>query len=698
MNSEIICNGFKGILRASEELQHEKTNFQYLSGGRNVVSDLQGNYYVMTGWEQIYSLTGITSSNLYYSTTLRRLLWTTGTTIYILNPDTNAVNTGGTAIVGSSNVSWEEWPAQSVVLVHDGFNLYKMFADGTMANIAGAPAAQAIKIFKDTLFIADQTSIHPSTQGDYTTFSSDDIISVPKGGQYVLAFSELDGILRAHKGGTIYAISGSVFSGAPDQKDLQVVDLKVSRSAISKYAVWVEDKLEYFIAYDGIYVTKGGKPERITRNIDPLLSEFWSNWPTQASVAPFNSVWGVDTGARYMLFNFTDGNGDGNHLWRYNTETGDWMEIILTDRIPVSLAFSVDHIRTFIGFADVVGCFSNVSTFDGDVITGVIVTNLIDNGFRLQDKQWCELFPYPGDDNSLIVYAGAEGFYPTHPLTNEVNGDTSTDAYEIGPNLWGKLLSLRFSKDGGGKFLCGGFSLGVDGSEEQANNRTWAEARKYATETMMANAPIIQAGSVTLSAGQHSATLPGSVALPEIAATMWTYRGSSNSKVVRLDGSTAVIDNSITVSAGDKLYYVVMAPSRQLFDSYIRGDSVKISTAKYIYHNLNVVPDAVFGITNENTPIVIDNFDARRMLVTPFSAESQLDWIVVKNGTIDNYFRVGFTSGGGTISHGLGVMPSSLILYPDVQHCPTWRITGLTSTTFTYTSSDSSVFFWMVVR
>lgn len=693
--NELVIAGFRGIVRQTDSPELEKAQPVFLAGGQNAVMDLYGNAYVMTGFSALSAAFASTPIyNIHYSPAIRRILCSNAAgDLYSVHPTTGAITTVAGAFAANAQLTYGEWPQTARVYISDGTS-YKRFDGAALsANIAGLGNGTVLHAHKNHMFAVHGVTLNPSTVNDPETFSSGDGIICDEGGDVVTALTTMGGVLHAHKRGTIYQVTGEAFAGTA--KDPQRINLNTGRGAVGRFAAWVEDGVEYFIAFDGLYRGNGPESERISKAIDGSLAGIWDGLNVSGAVCPFVPTWGPDAGSRYILFLFSSVSSSDRVLWRYCIDTGDWMRIVM-GRDTHGFAHSSDYARTW--FADdKMYQWDNVSTFAGSAISGAIITNPIDAGTRLRDKPWSHLHMNQVDHNDLTVTVGYDGLFPS--LATKRASDKSVAEL---PRFSSHLIQVALAQTGGGRPISSGFSLYYDGEKPDNSHRDAAVSRRRSAVKHMADAPLIKSGTVTLTAGQATATVThGMGVAPQ--SVFACHQGWTGVQLLTLQAdptatSFTIVINGFVPLGGEKIHWFAIVPeARRLFDSYLRGGYGRIlsAAAKDVFHNLSVTPGGVFVMkyAGAGSGLVASNVDGRRMTLTPQGghADAQYRWSVLKQGTTDTWFRAGSAS-SSPITHGLGATPGAVFLWPNQGTVPNHGITSFSSTQIVYAGSGD--YYW----
>lgn len=695
---EYAVQGFRGVFRQADVPELEKVMPNFLARGKDACFDLHGNAYVVTGAKALSALLSNLPRDIYYSYATGRIHCARDNGDFLtINPaDGSVIETLG-AFAANARFRYADWPQTSVVYVTDGTNYRKCNAAGTVTNVGGLGIGTALIAHKNTIFAvqpgANKNQVAPSALNDPETFSSVDILKFTERGDGVTAMAEVNGVLQVHKQGGIFAVFGEAFAGTA--KDVQVRPVPSNRGAISANGVWSEDGLVYFVGYDGLYRGNGTQVERIGRALDGVLNDIWGTVPTVASVTFFSPLWGPDAGSRYILYFWQDADSGRYHMWRYNIDTGDWMELTGFDAYD-SFTHSRTQLKTYALGGKVIQ-FDNVSTLDSTPIVGDITTNVIDLGARTREKLWNWLHHYPCDGNGLNTWIGLDGIYPSLSLV-EVTGESALEM----PRPCSHLLQVRFSKNGGGQQLASGFVIDAQ-PDTQRRGRDWGSGRKEAVQWMWDHgASFLRVGSVTLTASQVTATVThGCTNFPE--AVYACQSGFAVNQYVAITNVTRIqftlTINGFTPLGGEVVYWMAILDGKRFWDSYARGRQNSIvATNKFVNHNLEQTPDAVFigKSAGANKQVQPDTIDARQMRLVPQAAHpsATLYWMAFKSGS-DTYFKSGRAT-SSPITHGLGTTPSAVFLYPDQATIPTFGVTSFNATQIVY--SGTGAYWWVAMK
>ncbi len=708
---ELLQNGFRGVFRMSEAAEMEKSLPNFLAYGRDIVLDLVGNAYVTTGTQRVATESKPIVS-VYYSESLRRLLITdTDGTLFTYQTDGTKDKTYNAIFATNPAIVVADWPVTSTAYVSNGKKYYAVTNTAATDKTASLPVAdsgECVIVHQSTMFVTKGNLIYPSTQGDPEEFDETDSFKAPRGGDTINALSVRDDCLEVHKQGTIYEVVGDIFIG--DNKNFQVINRTTGRGAIGPKAVWCEGSITYFVGYDGLYRYSGsGNPERISRALDGYLGQYWESVPKYASVVYFSPTWGIDAGSRYILFkwafNYWFGSwGDWcqkEFLWKFNLDTGDWTEI---GYWPWDITFSRDDNIAFLTSGAKVLKFSNVSTYDGAPITGEMITNQIDAGTRVRDKDWFQLYLYPCEASYLSVYAGYDGAYPTIDL----DIDQSAVSFELASHL----LNFRFKKTGGGRPIVGGYALQYT-EIPSSESRSWASSKNYTSEWLQRNYPLLGGGqeALTIDPGVFK-TITHTV---NIAASQQCVFACIQGTVAKLLRIEILSEHQFNVYfpagytwAGTHIIHWLVMPrhARCLYDSFMAAREVSSApptTSCWYSHNLNQTPEAFlysvgmdYHTASCTSGVKVDNIEARRCKIN-WTAEAHGYFITTgcyKAGS-DDWFHCG-TASSSPISHGYSSAPKSVILVPNQLVLPNFGLTAISTTQITY--SGTGDFYWFALH
>jgi len=703
---EFAVQGFRGVFRQTDAPELEKVMPNFLARGRDVCSDLHGNLYVVTGTKALTAALSGSPRDIHYSYATGKIHCArdNGDFLTVDPADGSVIVTAG-AFAANARFRYADWPQTSLVYVTDGTNYRKCNAAGTVTDVGGLGIGTELFAHKNTMFSvqpgANKNQVAPSALNDPETFSSVDFLTFSGDGNGVTALVEVNGVLYAHKQAGMSAIFGDAFAGTA--KNVQIRPVPVNRGAVAANGVWSEDGLMYFVGYDGLYRGNGSQVERISRSLDGLLNGVWSTPPTKASVTFYSPLWGPDAGNRYVLYLWQDVDTSQDRLWRYNIDTGDWMELSIVDTdTPVAATYdSMVHSRTqlktyFLGSK--VYQADNVSTHDGVAITGDVITNVMDAGTRTSQKLWNWLHEYPCDTNGLSSWIGLDGVFPSLPLAPTVWGESALEM----PRPCSHLLQARFAKTGGGQQIVSGFVMAAQ-VDANRRGRDAGSGRKEAVQWMVDNgASYLRVGSVTLAAAQTTAIVThGCTDIPE--AVYACQAGFAVNQYVTVSTITrtqfTLTVNGYAPVGGEVIYWMAILDGKRFWDSYARGRRNSVAAAnKFVQHNLDQTPDAVFigKASGANKQVRPDTIDGRQFRMVPEAAHpvATVYWMAFKSGT-DTYFKSGRAT-SSPIAHGLGVAPRAAFLYPDQATIPNFGITSVSSTEIVY--SGTGAYWWVAVK
>lgn len=705
---EQVIQGFRGLFRQSDSFEMEKVVPNFLAGGYNVVNDLMGNLYIMTGYVKLADLAGNSLTSLHYSPTLNRIVAydVASGDVHLIHPETGVVTTAAAALATNRTVTFADWPATSFVYMSDGSSYKKINADGVVTNLTGvAPlGAGIIFVHKNHMFSAgpatgtSKNHLYPSTLLNPEAFSSTDEIYLDEDGNSINGMSTLGGILQVHKQSTIYTIVGDSFAGSA--KDLQVINDKHGAGALFPSGRCSFRGVEYFIGYDGLYRYNGQGVERIGAPLDGLLADKWAAPPTRGNCVPFTPTWGPDNGRKYIFFHFATANDIVARCFRYDISTSDWMEVKAGIENMWSATHSAEHNRTFFATTDVFQ-FANTSKADGADIAAQAITNPLDGNTRVSDKLWQKVISYPCDHAGLKVFVGLDGLYPTL----DVSPDSGQSVADLPKECTSQLISFRFERGAeGGTPLMGGFSVEFE-VDPTRDGRSWAFSRKQSVDTHMTYAPLLYGNIADVADGTANQTITISPEMPTTPAAVFVCAANFTvlTQIVVTSFARDYINFTLPAAgvAGQKVYWVAIMPNtKRLYDSFMRGGTGVIQSVVHeVYHNLDATPQAVFMMksSNGNFGHGLTDLDARRFKTNPQAAHPRSDmyWMAFRQGSTDAYFKCGSAS-ASPIAHGLGTTPRAAIIFPNSNATVNHGINSVSSTELAYTGAGT--FYWMVMK
>ena len=701
---------FTGLVRTSDLAEFEEGPPGSLYRAENVCLDLTGKAFVVTGYKaHSAAVTSGPASNLYYSASIATLLFTnTAGDIYRCDPTTGAlVLVQAAAFTAGARVSWADWPLSNLVYGSDGTNYVEInssFVYASRTGVAPLGAGTIIHQHKDTMFSvrppggSTAVQIVPSTVGDPLAFSTADRFNCQDGGDRITGLSTLNGVLRVHKPYTIWNVFGNTFAGTG--KDIQKINTNTGIGAHFANSLCVDGTWEYAICHDGFYRFNESGFEKLTEGIIGKLKDRWYGVPQSGWVSVYRPRWGGDAGRTYIIFSFKDSELIAQHLYKYDTLTGQITEETGYPEVINNFTYSADQLRTFLGGTKIY-VFDNVPNRDATSIRGNLVTNVIDYGHKGIMKSVEYLHNLITDYNGVSVYAGVDGLYPTFSLNDYI--DSNNTVVEVPEKVLGGVLNqFRWEKTGGGQPLTNGALLQFNPYGPR-QGRSFSRSRADAVQAMMEVAPLIRSGSTTTVNGQTTYTIThGLGETPEAALACHAgINYTSVTLVTAFDRTTMTVVLPSNPGDSKTIYWAVIAPGKRLFDSYCRGVVSKTlgTTVKQVNHNLDSTFDAVLlsKTTNAALGLVISAGNPRQFTVAPeaTSVDSHLAAMIFKNGTVDNYFRAG-TSTSSPITHGLPTTPTAAIIYPNHAPLSNHGITAISATQVTYTGTGS--FNWVVFK
>lgn len=707
-SGEIIQNGFRGVFRITESLETEKAMPNFMAYGHNVVLDLLGNTYVITGTEEITGALPASGSltDVFWSSALERVV-VVGDRIYVVDVDAGTYVTHAFAMGSSNNVKFADWMPTGACYLSNGSKFVKLTNSGaTLTDLTATKPlgmGKVILVYESTLWSFEPTGYEnrgiPSTQGDPEDFDAANAVRFLNGGDGINDATVFNGDMHVHKPGTIYKVIGDVFIG--NKKNFQVVDKTTGVGAVGPKAAWVEGDVEYFIGFNGLYRFNGAKVERISKALDGVLTNLWTRAPSKAMVCLFSPTTGPDAGAQYALFRWIDGlDLTQDYLWRYNIATGDWLQDGQTQQ---GFTYARERNQTFVITQTKLEAYANMSTTSAGVTpVGEFITQAHDAGSRIREHHWKELHLYPGGDASeLEIFAGMDGIYPTIPLS--AHSDSGT-AFEL-PNLNGFLMNLRFRKSGGGKPMVSGYSLIVEEAISHVD-KDWAQSRRDNIEYVQKNYPVLKGGQAAVTAASSSVTITHGMGQTPVSIIAVQEGWDSNEylKVADMGSQTFTVhfQSGVVPVGTEKIHWIAVLDCKRLFDSFMSGGVHATRTSEtFINHNMGQIPDAVF-LTSQDTQthaVTLSNLTGRRMLATPQAGSPgvTINWMTFKEGLqVDDWFQCGTGNGNATITHGYSSEPLAVVVFPNSDPIPTYSIANVGATTFDVTCTGD--FYWVALN